>query len=308
MIYELEVMFYDLHKGGKLTPDTVRLTLSTDDKESGMKLSELLAYVKSKYAGLMQVKHYDVAVNKVHEVKPGIYIGDITPQFLLAFERYMIVEMKNIQSTVFTTMKDLKALFNKGIKQKVISHNPFDEYKVKKAPEKQRQYLLEDEVKKIEAYADNEDKMLPLRKVAAWFVLSCYSGMRLSDLNVWNESEMVKGDKLYFSDVKTRNPHFIPIHADLKRAIERVRNYDKLPVGQVVNRYLKEICASDSVRIKTHVTMHVGRHTFAVNYLERGGRLQILQKLLGHKKISVTAIYGQITDKSIEDEMKNVWG
>ena len=39
------------------------------------------------------------------------------------------------------------------------------------------------------------------------------------------------------------------------------------------------------------------RHTFAVNYLARGGRIEVLQKVLGHSSITTTQIYAEILDK-----------
>src|SRR5690606_6391895 len=107
-----------------------------------------------------------------------------------------------------------------------------------------------------------------------------------------------------FSDHKTDNPHFIPILSDLKKYIEKITN---LPIytNQVMNRGLSEI--SQILNLKVKPTMHLARHTFAVRYLDNGGSMEVLQKLLGHKKIGTTQIYGKITDKRITDEFKAIY-
>jgi site-specific recombinase XerD len=45
---------------------------------------------------------------------------------------------------------------------------------------------------------------------------------------------------------------------------------------------------------------HKLRHTFAVNYLESGGDLRTLQKILGHSSLKVTSIYLDIMDTTVQ--------
>ena len=42
----------------------------------------------------------------------------------------------------------------------------------------------------------------------------------------------------------------------------------------------------------------MGRHTFATMFLEKGGDVQVLQKLLGHSEITTTMIYVHIIAKT----------
>ena len=50
-----------------------------------------------------------------------------------------------------------------------------------------------------------------------------------------------------------------------------------------------------------HITPHVLRHTFAVNYIKAGVSIASLKKLLGHDRLETTAIYLNI---SPEDALK----
>ena len=49
---------------------------------------------------------------------------------------------------------------------------------------------------------------------------------------------------------------------------------------------------------KVDKSMHVGRHTFATNYILRNGNVKNLQVLLGHKKIETTMVYVHISNRS----------
>jgi len=49
-------------------------------------------------------------------------------------------------------------------------------------------------------------------------------------------------------------------------------------------------------------SLHCLRHTFATELLNAGMRLECLQQLLGHRRIEITRIYAQLSDKSREAE------
>ena len=46
---------------------------------------------------------------------------------------------------------------------------------------------------------------------------------------------------------------------------------------------------------------HKLRHTFSVNYLESGGDLRTLQKILGHSSLKTTSIYLDLLDSTVQD-------
>lgn len=297
----------------ELTPEDIKQTLSPgkvkEDKTAGITLEKLCTLVRREYANNLSdltLNGFVTCVNKVIAYnKADLPISDITPHFLTKYEGYLNKELKQAPTTTWSDLKELRSLFNKGIKIKAITEYPFSEYSVPKYVQPKRNYLTSDQVISVEAYADDESKPSPLRKAAAWFVFSCYSGLRYSDLAAFNDS-WVKNEKLYFSDFKEKTPHFVPLYPKLKKAIERVGAFMPIMDNQPFNRYLKEIMVI--CEIEVNLTVHIGRHTFAVTYLDNGGSKEVLQRLMGHKKMSTTEIYGQISDKRVEDEAKNVFG
>lgn len=52
--------------------------------------------------------------------------------------------------------------------------------------------------------------------------------------------------------------------------------------------------------IKTHVTPHVLRHSFATDMLNNGCDIKVVQELLGHSSLRATEIYTHVTNESIK--------
>ena len=72
--------------------------------------------------------------------------------------------------------------------------------------------------------------------------------------------------------------------------------------NQVTNRYLKEIM--QVAEINKPIGFHSARHSFAICGLELGIPIEVISKLLGHRHLSTTQIYAEITDSLKIREMK----
>lgn len=57
--------------------------------------------------------------------------------------------------------------------------------------------------------------------------------------------------------------------------------------------------------IKTHVTPHVLRHTFATDMLNNGCDIKIVQELLGHSSLKATEIYTHVTNERLKEVYYN---
>lgn len=52
------------------------------------------------------------------------------------------------------------------------------------------------------------------------------------------------------------------------------------------------------------VTSHVLRHSFATDFLNRGGNIRVLQTALGHSSLAVTEKYLHVTDEDVRKAMR----
>jgi len=58
--------------------------------------------------------------------------------------------------------------------------------------------------------------------------------------------------------------------------------------------------------IKTHVTPHTLRHSFATHLLRGGASVRDVQELLGHANVSTTQVYTQLADRHLREVYENV--
>lgn len=89
-------------------------------------------------------------------------------------------------------------------------------------------------------------------------------------------------------------------------AIQHGRNNIFPPVSnKYVNECLKIIQAACD--IKTYLTFHVARHTFAKTVaLKNGIPLETVQMMMGHTKISTTQIYADVDEEKILVDMQGL--
>lgn len=65
-----------------------------------------------------------------------------------------------------------------------------------------------------------------------------------------------------------------------------------------LNRAVHE--AADAAGIKSRVTPHTLRHSFATHLLEQDVDIRVIQVLLGHSKLDTTALYARVATKTIQ--------
>lgn len=71
--------------------------------------------------------------------------------------------------------------------------------------------------------------------------------------------------------------------------------YDQWPIGiRQVQKIVKQV--ANRARLTQEITPHILRHTFATLALQKGISLAAVQKILGHDRLTTTAIYLNFTD------------
>lgn len=114
-------------------------------------------------------------------------------------------------------------------------------------------------------------------------------------------------------DGKGRKQRVVPFSFELRRAMYRYVQEWKLgpdhllfasrnrtPLGRrVVLRDVKLLCQKLGF-VPPPRTLHAFRHTFAVNYLRKGGSVFHLQKVLGHSSLDMTRRYANLVTADLQ--------
>lgn len=238
------------------------------------------------------VKHKGI-FNKLKESKISSLFPDIT---LLWFDKYRtyLRDIGNNTSTINTNIsiikKYLKIAKDNGIKIYV----NLDWVKVGSTAGRII-WLKKSEIEQLEEYYYS--KFIPehLKLSLGYFLVSCYTGLRISDVLARSRNDF-EHHILEFISIKTKIRQLVGINQKCRNIInENEKLFIDKKAEVNINAQLKSI--AKFCNIKKNIYFHVARHSFATNYLLNGGKVENLQKLLGHTKITTTMKYVHIIDE-----------
>ena len=184
--------------------------------------------------------------------------------------------------------------------------NDWDQYsgpnqcrKVKKQPEEpfQAHPINEQEIQQILPFIS--DAVRPC--VAIGF----YTGLRRQELLGlrWENIDFIR-KTLYIPKTKTEQPRTLGLTADIEQILCRLNPQKSGYVFNVKENQLKyQLNKATAKAGIEHIRPHDMRHSFAVNFLNRGGSLEHLQRLLGHSKITTTQRYLRFKTGEIASKM-----
>ena len=234
--------------------------------------------------------------------------------FIRRYDIFLRTAYSVDHNTAMKYLKHLKKVIHFAMELGYIDRDPFFQYKTA-YKEVNRGYLTADELKRIE---EKEFRIKRLDQVRDVFVFVCYTGLSYSDLKKATTGSITKGidgnNWIIYEREKTGVRASIPILPQAQAIIDKysddpecVANNMLLPVksNQKLNSYLGEI--AELCEIDKHITMHLGRHTFATTVtLTNGVPIETVQKMLGHKNLSTTTIYSRVVDSKILDDMSKL--
>ena len=240
-------------------------------------------------------------IKKLEEYQRNIYFKDVTHQFIDKYRHWLHSVKKNAPTTIAYSIKTLVKYIRAA--QKYGYDIKLDTSMVKKGSTKgNRVNLTEEEVKKLKEYYEssfiNEEYKLSL----GYFLFSCYTSLRISDIKNLRRSDLM-GDTIQYISKKTRKPHTIILNKSAKSVVHSYPDlFVKWKSDQKMNLSLKKIATICGIKKRIH--FHVGRHSFATNYLRRGGALADLQIIMDHSDIATTMVYVHMIES---ESMKTIF-
>lgn len=257
----------------------------------------------------------------LREFRRELNFDDIDVTFLINFERYLYNQNYSV-NTVYKYFKNIRTYVNRAILLDLLEMNkyPFKKFKLKQV-DGIRDFLTPDELRKLENLDFKSNK--ELKKVKDIFLMSCYCGIRFSDIvrlqkNNFYESSNIKWLKFKMvkstikGDESTQKEVKIPISKMfLGKAVDIYEKYKDTKkylfddfTNQEINKFLKDI--ETKLKSGKKLTFHVSRHTCATNLIYHGVPLSTVQKILGHDKIATTQLYAKVLDMTIVNDLKDI--
>lgn len=237
---------------------------------------------------------------------------ELTKDFIDSFDSYLRNEKGLSANTIWIYTMPILSLTDKAWRRGIIRTDPFSEYKLE-MEETDRGYLTEEELRKI-ASTTFTDKQTNL--VRDLFLFGCFTGLSYIDVKTLTYDKIQHMDFdgeewIITRRVKTKVSSNVPLMDISKELIERYKGLAKdnyvfpMPNNSTCNDHLKKI--AEACGINKHVTYHLSRHTFATTvYLCNGGTIEALSKILGHKHISTTQIYAEVTNKMVSSDFRSI--
>jgi len=268
------------------------------------------------------VKSYLTDLEKFNDFLKENYDGITVEQATTPIIKSWIVDLMDHEYnpvSVSRKIVSLNAYYKFLIKEGKKTDNPAKEIKGPKKPDRLVKYLEENEIKKV---LDEIDYSHDFQGIRDRLILEMLygTGIRLSEIIGLKTQNVDLKLSLIKVLGKRNKERIIPMNSTLKELVnsylmvKNLENFEQAAgeyliltdkgkklypmfVYRVVKKYIELFV------IRTKISPHVLRHSFATHLLNRGADLNAIKELLGHANLAATQIY---THNTIE-KLKKVY-
>ena len=230
--------------------------------------------------------------------------------FIDQYDLYLRVDAGFNPNSMIKHIIYLKKMVTRAINQKIILHDPFQEY-VKTKPKYKYKHITKEQLKMVmSTHIDSK----AVRFIRDMFVFSCFTGLAYADMRQLSEKHLYKLPDgsicIEIQRYKTEVESHIRL-LDIPIAIIKKYNSERkgellfnMPSRGSVSRNMREIEKLCGIN---HLHFHMARHTFATLIcLTNDISPEALGKMMGHKSHRSTQIYAEITNQKVGEDMKKL--
>ena len=257
-------------------------------------------------------KNHASTLQWLEKFRPGTNFKDVTPGYIHDFEQYLYKHGFQT-NTVAKHMKHLKSFVNAAIDRNYMDANnyAFKRYRIK-TKESKNSFLQPEDLQKLEEL-QLQGKQKKLSHSLDAFLFCCYTGLRYSDFRVLTEKNLIRRNGipwLVYTSVKTGVDVKLPIGLLFDGKAWRIWQKYKTDLTGFFNIKHNSTVNKDLIRLKRiakisiHLSFHTARHTNATLLLYKGVNITTVQKLLGHRNLSTTQIYGKVMERTLVKDLK----
>ena len=253
--------------------------------------------------------NYRTLMNDIDKFRRGVRVDECDYAFVEKYDLYL-KDCGVGHNTRVGRLRLLRAVLNEAVKRDMIARNPFDRYRVEGMTSRHG-FLSDGEIARLERLTGLSERESMVRDA---FLFCSYTGLRWSDFKALRQ-ENIKNGWIRMTMQKTGQKVAIPyeklFEGRAKMMLDRhgndVRSMNgNLPTNSQVNSTLRDLLRKACINTDFRVTFHTSRHTFASLLLEEGFPVTTVQRMLGHTKVQTTQIYAEVTERTIEKDVRKL--
>jgi integrase/recombinase XerD len=258
--------------------------------------------------GIIRIRTKQSAIGSYNALclfQKKVLFNEINRQLLEDFKAYLFTKLHYDSDSAKKHLTNLRTYMNQAKQDGHIFFYPFGNKFKMPAEGRRIEYLDEADFQKLKAYFWSGKLDGNKEKSLRCYLFICYTGIRIGDFQALNHSN-IKKEILAYEPIKAQNDNQklveLPLHPEAKRLVKTIK-------GKLFEHPREEIMRADLAEIAQHLEIqgtcspHTGRHTFATRFLRAGGRIEVLQQLLGHEDIKSTMIYVHVDMERKKAEM-----
>lgn len=247
------------------------------------------------------IKNHESVLKKLKKYKQNILFADINELFIAKYRQYLATKLGNQEATIDSNIKVIKHYIKLAKKKGLIINIDLERIKIRQH-RSHRTNLSLAEVERMKEYYFSNFIKESHKKTLGYFLFNCMTGLRINDL-LRLKREQLNEDFFNFWNQKSKKQQILMTNETCKKILTHDPElFINKVTTKTINETIKEIAVF--LGIKKHVTCHIARHTFATNYLRRGGKVEDLQILLAHSDIKTTMVYVHIVESETIKSMK----
>lgn len=234
-------------------------------------------------------------------------ISHVTPRMIDEYKQSKHAKIS--PATVNRTLAILRKMFNDAMRWGFMAMNPMTYVKQLREPEKG-----------FDFYAEGEVRIFLQNCSGDFFPVACCAvctGMRVSEIvslewkDVDLERRVIRVERSGDGTTKSKKVRYIPINSNLLKVLADCDKESELVFpdengemrGIDFRNEMKK--AADKAGLRK-IRMHDLRHTFASNYVIKGGNVVSLQKILGHSTINMTLRYAHLAPDFMANDIERL--
>lgn len=265
--------------------------------------------IKETYESYMRsYKHLSAFVREKRGAE-DVTLRSLDKEFYEDFELFLRTDRNLSRKTVHEHLYRLKKMTMRAVSQGTLRRDPYCRLHPELPKRKSRHMKLENLRKLLETPVEKPR----LQFVRDMFIFSTFTGLAYADLKKLSVNDITRAEDgtwwIHIHRQKTDTPSSVRLLDIPLQIIEKYR--DQRTGDKVFNLYGRGYFILLTRELGQFygfdLTFHQARHNFGTHItLSMGISIETVSKMMGHMRLETTEIYAKVTDKKVEEDMKQL--